>query len=158
MLTNNFYTIMRLALCSGRSGYEDLPLTIKAISGELKTIKPSDLFNKFFGKPPSLLLGSGTAPVAVTDYKLGKPWGTCSYNYSVTEDDSGNIVTEITGSFGSTSSAVTITEAGLRADFGDYDYSQFLIDRVILDTPIVLAKGETGIIKYRLTNASVFNF
>lgn len=130
----------------------DAPFALKVFLGfytdYLFTSRP-DSYNKVSG----ISVGSGTGAAKATDYWLEKQitsgiTGSIITNEN-TIDSSGNCFGEVTLNIVAQSNIV-IGELGWSAGW-------FLLDRTVLDTPISLSAGQTASIKYRITNASIFN-
>lgn len=130
----------------------DAPFALKVFLGfytdYLFTSRP-DSYNKVSG----ISVGSGTGATKATDYWLEKQitsgiTGSIIANEN-TIDSSGNCFGEVTLNIVAQSNIV-IGELGWSAGW-------FLLDRTVLDTPISLSAGQTASIKYRITNASIFN-
>ena len=171
MLVDNFYNLVRMGMLFG-AGYpiklvntsgskidfktsystSDAPFALKVFLGfytdYLFTSRP-DSYNKVSG----ISVGSGTGAAKATDYWLEKQitsgiTGSIIANEN-TIDSSGNCFGEVTLNIVAQSNIV-IGELGWSAGW-------FLLDRTVLDTPISLSAGQTASIKYRITNASIFN-
>lgn len=52
---------------------------------------------------------------------------------------------------------LSFSPKGVKTNNSSFVYYGFLIDRTILATPLSLKTGQSGSIKYRITNASIFN-
>ena len=108
-----------------------------------------------------IVLGSGARATSENDYKLESiiTSGFSSVlKTAVGKDEDGNLYREHTISLTATgSSGLTVSELGLIRG-SDRSDGTFLFDRTVLDSPVVLKYGESATIKYRITNASVFNF
>lgn len=130
----------------------DAPFALKVFLGfyadYLFTSRPDSYY-----KVSGISVGSGTGAAKATDYWLEKQitsgiTGSIIANEN-TIDSSGNCFGEVTLNIVAQSNIV-IGELGWSAGW-------FLLDRTVLDTPISLSAGQTASIKYRITNASIFN-
>lgn len=171
MLVDNFYNLVRMGMLFG-AGYpiklvntsgskidfqtsystSDAPFALKVFLGfytdYLFTSRPDS-----YWKASGISVGSGTGAAKATDYWLEKQI-TSGITASIipnenTIDSSGNCFGEVTLNIVAQSNIV-IGELGWSAGW-------FLLDRTVLDTPISLSAGQTASIKYRITNASIFN-
>lgn len=171
MLVDNFYNLVRMGMLFG-AGYPiklvntsgskidfqtsyatpDAPFALKVFLGfypdYLYTSRPDS-----YWKASGISVGSGTGAAMATDYWLEKQitsgiTGSIITNEN-TIDSSGNCFGEVTINIVAQSNIV-IGELG-------WSTGWFLLDRTVLDTPISLSAGQTASIKYRITNASIFN-
>ena len=133
------------------------------IDGDPATAAATDNTNGLNG---GIFFGSGTTPPTVNDYTLETPVSglsaaiaTCAFSWT----ESGLEAVRAIVVTNNSTSAVTISEVG---SFTPYLKSQssavanpvggglFMIDRTVLETPIILVPGETKTINYAIK----FNF
>lgn len=111
--------------------------------------------------------GLGTTPPTVDDYKLENQItaGVTITRTSETggRDQNGNPLYDTVYSIkNNTAAAITVSEIGWRVDAlcnsrmfagggGYYNTYSLLIDRTVLDNPITIAAGETGLVKYTVS-------
>ena len=104
-------------------------------------------FSSSMGK--SLLIGSGTTPPTIDDYKLENQI-TTGFSASITGSNSIDAIYS-SGQFTITLTIVnTQTEDLVISELGYFVQGIFLYDRIVLDTPITIAPGGTKTIEYRL--------
>lgn len=100
-------------------------------------------------------LGSGETPVARSDYKIDPvKLGKVTYSVNWGLDDSGKPYTLFSIAYGNNSNQnVKISEIGYFLSVSTVkDLGPVLIDRTLLDSPVVVAPGESCGIKYKITN------
>lgn len=168
MLLNNFYNGIRNGMTYASGG---CPVKLVDCNGVESMITASnmDYLRAILGFAPydvcldkgslrenssaKVVLGSGTSVAQVTDYWLESfitKGITCSLvQNKTTVDASGYCFGEVTINIIATQNVV-IGELG-------WTGMKYLLDRTVLDTPISLSAGQTASIKYRITNASIFN-
>lgn len=179
MVTKNFKNIAKtLFLASGQSISTDFNLgnnfPIRSNSGAVFYVHGS--FNSSYypasaqmilsmnaGNSAGVALGSGTTPATENDYALESPitsgiTGTLAI-IKYADNNAGNIMCIITVR-NSTNAAITIGEIGMYQNIfstsDNYSGSSghvCLLDRTVLDPPIVLAASETKVIEYKLSAA-----
>ena len=99
----------------------------------------------YSSKRTNIIVGTGTTPVTSSDYKIENEITknlicdsiSLSYNYA-----DGKIYIKKTMT-NTGSETITINEIGMTANNCSYDNCQFLVYREVLETPIVVAPGET---------------
>lgn len=183
MLVQNFYTVMKclfMLRSSYSTGYDDvMPLKVVGIDGESmawnaygafrqnKDIGFFDFANTVVGtnlsyEYPIICLGSGVSGATISDCKLesmissGLTIGSVITKDGI--DGSGYPFIEKTIQLIANAN-VTIGELGWFY-CGTYSNAsnKFMIDRTVLDSPLAMKKGDISFVKYRITNASLFNF
>lgn len=185
MLTNNYYTLLKTLVVYDTVNYlGDALFSLVNVNGGLvkpytglvwrddimlalylgvdaavrQSYKCSSSVTAYGG---GIVLGSGARATSENDYKLESiiTSGFSSVlKTAVGKDEDGNLYREHTISLTATgNSGLTVSELGsIRGS--DRSDGTFLFDRTVLDSPVVLKYGESATIKYRITNASVFNF
>ncbi len=172
MLTNNFYTLLKCCFAMGK--YQTTPIPIRLKDGSSYSpswdtyygqaycpfvIKTTD--SKYISNHTACVsFGSGTRAPTRADYALEAPINMGSHNIAFARlptslDESGNLVLTINAQI-IANAALTISEVGWFAEGSSS--SAILMDRTVLETPLRLAKGEAGVVNYKITNASAFNF
>lgn len=161
MLTNNFKAILNgLFVYSknskvsvvGKNGNKSV-LT-GGTSGYLSIIADADVYLSDVNYN-GIYLGSGESPVTRGDYKIdlvkvGKVTSAVSFGL----DDDGKPYTLFSIAYSNNSSQnVKISEIGYFLTVSTVDnIGSVLIDRTLLDSPVVVAPGESCGIKYKITN------
>lgn len=174
MVTRNFLNMLTMAL-SAYGAVSCLPA--RTVNGETRYLCGIDNYS-FPGRNPTntvvlnaasagISIGSGTTPPTENDYNLERTI-TANATASVTRtlygtDSDGCPYTQfdITITNNNTNQTLTVTEIGYKQVFGkNYKYPAlsingvssdvFLIDRSLLDTPLIVPPGDAGIITYRL--------
>ncbi len=161
MLTNNFKAILNsLFVFSknakvsvvGRNGNESV-LTSDT-SSKLRDIAGCKVYltDSYYG---GIYLGSGETPVTRSDYKIDPvKSGNVTYAVNWGLDDNGKPYTLFSIAYSNNSNKnVKISEIGYFLDVGTVNnIGPVLIDRTLLDSPVVVAPGESCGIKYKITN------
>lgn len=168
MLVKNFYTVIKLGFLWGNAelmknigekmvnttGGQVVPdgYYYPGYDGYL-SFSPKGVKTNNSSGSTLIWLGSGTGAVTIDDYCLEKPilegFNASLVRNSKCMDESGNCFSEYIVNITATKD-ITVSEIG-------FVYYNFLIDRTILETPLSLKTGQSGSIKYRITNASIFN-
>ena len=182
MLTNAFKAALKVCLAwraKARTSIvlKDINGTDRTIATGDSSVGGSSTGNAelfaFYGATPNIssyasygdiVLGSGDTPAKRTDYNLVSRimsesfWTRDTASNGLTSD--GFPYTKHSMAVGVYASGTTITvrEVGwliklcyVQSD-SSYSYAAFLADRTILDTPVVLAPGESAVINYTLVN------
>lgn len=171
MVTRNFRNLMAMCLQSSANNYG--ALSIQDVSGAVRYSVGNFTFPASRTVTPTLVaategisVGVGLTPAKETDYNLEKTL-TSGITIQLTKtslgvDAPGNPYVEYQITVTNTgSSALTITEVGykqklkaaLRPGGTSVTDYVFLIDRTVLDAPLVLEGGDAGVLVYKLATA-----
>lgn len=106
----------------------------------------------------SLVVGSGSTPASVDDYRLESMITTSvsASGFSKSIDNDGNFVVVATVKNGG-SSSITINEVGIPSTCynGSSNSVVCLVERTVLDEPITLGAGESCFLTYKVNFAPV---
>lgn len=99
-------------------------------------------------------IGTGTTAATEDDYKLEAPVTGVTCDSAITAISGNDSKKTYTATFSNTTDAdVVVTEIGFLTNFYYYSTSindNFLLDRIVLDTPIIIPAGESKAITYEL--------
>lgn len=157
MLTNNFYKMFLgvpligkptgLILQNGQSGYAvDFPRPTPACPSD-PNASTQDIVR----------FGDGDTPPTRDDYKLSGnviTGFTSTYAKTVSkQDENGFTVTALHTITNNNSNEITIREVGKfsRTQYASGSYTQYLLDRTVLDTPVTIPAGGIGQVEYTIT-------
>ena len=158
MLTKNFYALMRTAL--GKTSSDVISTsnttattTMSSNSSWYGVFGGMCIYNSTSGSQ-YVLFGNGTTPATVNDYKLESPIssGITVANPSSTTNEQTDDYILWTVTFGVKASVeTTISEIGLisRA-YMPSGYTEVLVDRTVLETPITIPAGQSKQITYTI--------
>lgn len=168
MILRNFYTLLGIYLL-GDGTSTNTEISVKNTSGTEKFLKlknnhmtigtqnnysPTLLAVATTATTYGVMFGTGDTPVTFDDYKLSGTWLTSGFTYlknsTCTVDETG-IETTATYTITNNSDAdITIKEVGLRAlqHSTDGGLAQVLVERTVLDAPVVIEPGGVGQVHY----------
>lgn len=166
MLTNNFKNAIALVLQRGTTDKGLLPIT--AYNGTVYYLSPSAAIPANLTQTLALSesaagisVGSGDAAATASDYELESQI-TAGLQASIVQtldtDASGNPFIQFDMTItNNAANAVTISEIGYRQNLrgataigGTGSNRACLLDRTVLDTPVTIAAGGIGVIRYTL--------
>lgn len=170
MITNNFYNLIKMQLAKTSTNKGLLPVTAVDgvtyyLSNAITTASfPYAATNSFalVAANAGVSIGTGSTAATVNDYQLeatitSDVWQTCMLDTGLDGDGKAYVAYElIVKNTGETN--LTIAEVGYKqplyaatAQGGTSSAVRVcLLDRTVLDTPLVLAPGEFGEITYKL--------
>ncbi len=183
MLVQNFYTVMKclfMLRTSGSSNDDKMPFDVvdtdgasvrwnstyafpynNYCKGQVFDLASTPVKTSSAYEYPVIYLGSGVSSVSPSDYKLEKPiYSGLTVGDVITKDgvdSSGYPFAEKTIQL-IANADLTIGELGWFYPTRLTGTRKFMIDRTVLDSPLAMKKGDISFVKYRITNASLFNF
>lgn len=172
MLTKNgkkllLYCLMNSSQTGNSSPIPTSDTTLVNISGSEKTTYLSlnsmysfiNSLNHMITVPTTdsvtfIRIGTGTTAATENDYKLEAPVTGVTCDSVITAISGNDSKKTYTATFSNTTDAdVVVTEIGFLTNFYYYsssDNDNFLLDRIVLDTPITIPAGESKAITYEL--------
>lgn len=172
MLTKNakkilLYYLMNSSQTSNSSPIPTSDTTLVNISGSEKTTYLTqeciysfiNSLNHMITAPTTdsvtfIRIGTGTTAATENDYKLEAPVTGVTCDSVVTAIGGNDSKKTYTATFSNTTDAdVVVTEIGFLTNFyySSSDNDNFLLDRIVLDTPITIPAGESKPITYELS-------